>query len=197
MSTGHSYLAFVYDEMVRKSWSSRVSSGDLVDFDVETVLRDKTMLELARARLELVLQHAGLGTESRYERRSPNSNQPAHQVNAEGALAKQQAAAEALKRKAENSSRELARQQLDMENRQQALFQNQGYDGSDQKRQKRQGWLDKMHVWRNDDKRNGKGTRGKNGNGGNASGSNGKGGGKQTWYPGQGRVNKGKGKGTW
>ena len=188
VSAGHSYLAFVYDEMTRKAWASRVRAGDVVDFEAETVCRDKTMLDLARARLDLVLQHAGLAPSDM--RRSHGGQSGAQSsgsngVNLDGAYAKQQAAAEALKRKAENASRELSKQQVDMEQRQAALFQGPGHKQRDQRRNS---FLENVVMQRgNGGKGGGKG--GKNGGGGKVRG--------QQWHSGSRRTNFGKGKGSW
>jgi len=111
VSKGYPYLAFVYDEIVRRSWSQRVIAGEKVDLDKETSTIDRTSLDFARTRLSMVLKHAGLESAAT----AVSAGAEVSQVAAESALAKQQAAAEALRRRAEQSARDLARNQQQFE----------------------------------------------------------------------------------
>ena len=155
--------------------------------------RDKTLLDLARARLDLVLQHAGLAPSDMrrsHGGQSGSQSSGSNGVNLDGAYAKQQAAAEALKRKAENASRELSKQQVDMEQRQAALFQGPGHNGGGgkQRDQRRNSFLENVVMQRGNGGK-GRGKGGKNGGGGKVRG--------QQWHSGSGRTNFGKGKGSW
>jgi len=105
------YLAFVFDEIVRRSWSQRVIAGEKVDLDKETSTIDRMSLDVARMRLSMVLKHAGLELAAT----AVSAGAEVSQVAEESALAKQQMAAEALRRRAEQSVSDLARNQLHLE----------------------------------------------------------------------------------
>jgi len=111
VSKGYPYLAFVYDEIVRRSRLQRVIAGEMVDLDKETSTIDRMSLDFARTRLSMVLKHAGLEAAAT----AVSAVAEVTQVAAESALAKQQAAAEALRRRAEQSAMDLARNQLQFE----------------------------------------------------------------------------------
>ena len=128
VSAGSPHLAFVYDELQRKQWAQRVVSGDKVDFAADTMVRDKELLELARARYTLVMQQAGL-------MQQPPDHKPAaasdsvQLASAESALAKQQAAALQVQRKAEAQMKQLQAQQDQFEKRMAAAKGNGNQGG--------------------------------------------------------------------
>jgi len=105
---GQPFLAFIYDDMLRRSWASRCLSGEALDWQKEVSTKDKQILELAESRLTIVLDHAGLN--SNFSRKDGYDVRACQQA-AESSLAKQQAAADTAKKKAEQASRDLVRQQ--------------------------------------------------------------------------------------
>jgi len=151
VSKGYPYLAFVYDEIVRRSWSQRVIAGEKVDLDKETSTIDRTSRDFARTRLSKVLKHAGLES-------------VATAVSAGAEVS--QAAAEALRRRAEQSARDLAR------NQQQFDIGGKGDQSNKRKpssRDDRDGWF-------------GSSKYGKGGKGKGKSSKDGGGGKKKRWY---------------
>ena len=84
--------------MVRKAWASRIPSGETIGFTKVMTSEDKQMVDTASSRLTIVMDHVGL-TDGR---RLPSSHgsvvTAVAQTAAESALAKQQAAADAMRR---------------------------------------------------------------------------------------------------
>ena len=110
---GNSFLAFLYDEVHRRSIGQRIRSGEQLDFMEEFAKINDDAMDIAKSRLAstiatLKLQEAPgaarVGT-------GESSRGAVAQANAESALAKQSAAAEALAKKAQSAVKDLARQQ--------------------------------------------------------------------------------------
>ena len=123
---GHSYLAFLYDDIQRRSLAKRIQSGEEVDLMKELSSVNEDSMEVAKSRLVATLARIGIhlkGEESRSAASSPGFGTQA----AESALAKQVAAAEALSAKAQKAVKDMARQQ-------DVIDQRAGWD---------QGWQEK------------------------------------------------------
>jgi hypothetical protein len=126
-SSGNSaFLAILYDDMLRRDIAKRVERRDptlvLID-EVQKV--NMQIMQAARTRLGTVLENAGI-TKSKIEPGTSLFTQSASassvgQLAAESALAKQSAAANALRVKAEQAARSLASQQCDLDARNAAM----------------------------------------------------------------------------
>ena len=93
----HGALAFNYDELRRRNWEARVARGDTeLNIRAESWAIDREILDLAKARLEQVVQESGLGN-----KKDKGGHAPAAQVTSESALATQAAPMEAATKKAE------------------------------------------------------------------------------------------------
>jgi len=100
--TGNSYLAFLYDEVHRKSLADRVRCGEQVDFNDEFNKINKNDWDTAIARLDITLAQCGIA-QSQESSACPDAF--------DSIMAKQAAGADALMKKAEAATRELAKQQ--------------------------------------------------------------------------------------
>ena len=119
------YLAFLYDEMLRRSVARRAEQCDpelVVAKQLVTV--QKPILEQAEQRLSTVLAYAGITTRSMASS-SRDGDADVSRARAEtaaaGALSKQTAAAQAAQKKAEAASKALSRQQEEMLQRADAI----------------------------------------------------------------------------
>ena len=109
------FLIILYDDLFRKQLAKRAHARD-PDLSLDKSFRDvdKGILEGAKTRLQLVLQAAGVDSQkgSGSDRGLDRSSAAAvASANAESALAKQSAAAEAVERRANAAVRNLAKQQ--------------------------------------------------------------------------------------
>ena len=107
---GHSYLAFLYDDIQRRSLAKRIQSGEVVDLLKELSSVNEDSMEIAKSRLAATLAHIGIHLKGE-EPRSAASGHGLGAQAAESALAKQVAAAEALSAKAQKAVKDMARQQ--------------------------------------------------------------------------------------
>ena len=55
---GHTYVVFIYDEMARKAWASRIRSGETIDFTMETASKDEQIVDVATSMLTFVTVQA-------------------------------------------------------------------------------------------------------------------------------------------
>ena len=135
------YLAIVYDDLVRRDWAGRAIKRDpALKIPDEALVINKEIIGIARTRLAQVLEGAGVAGESgkgQWRTSIVNGNlATSNQASIESALAKQQAAAEAVAKRAEAATRQMARQQEQLENRRMALetngraFQSDGGGGN-------------------------------------------------------------------
>ena len=116
------YLAILYDDLQRKSVADRASKRDPgLDLKTEFTEVNKQVHALAKSRINQVLISVGM-----HENPSSRGSQPAESdaVAIESVLAKQQAAAEAVTRRAEQAVRQMSKQQEDMERRKVVLQGN-------------------------------------------------------------------------
>ena len=82
---------------------------------METTSKDKQIINMATSMLTIVMDHVGLADGGRFSSsHGPEATAVAETV-AESALAKQQAAADAMRRRAEQASKDLAEQHNDMD----------------------------------------------------------------------------------
>jgi len=95
-------LAFIYDELFRRSIAQRLRQGEVVDMEKAFAKTDEETLEIAKSRFESTLEAASFDRAG-----APMSEFDATQ----SALSKQMAAADALRSKAERAAKELARAQ--------------------------------------------------------------------------------------
>ena len=97
------HLAFIYDELFRRSIAQRLRQGEVVDMEKAFAKTDEETLEIAKSRFENTLEAA-----SSFDR----AGAPMSEFDAtQSALSKQMAAADALRSKAERAAKELARAQ--------------------------------------------------------------------------------------
>ena len=120
------YLAIIYDDLIRRDWAGRAIKRDpALNIPVEALIMNKEVFEVAKTRLSQVLEGAGVhddGTSKwRTQINSEGNLATAHQSSVESLLAKQQAAAEAVAKRAENATRQMAKQQEQMEYRRMSL----------------------------------------------------------------------------
>ncbi|CAK0804488.1 unnamed protein product [Prorocentrum cordatum] len=111
-------LAVIYDEMARKAWSSRAARKD-PEFVLDDLVQvqDKPVLTAARGRLASVLRTAGIQDSDSARPRADAATER------EPILAKQQAAIDALTKRANDASKQTAQQQ---EAFRQGAFRNSG-----------------------------------------------------------------------
>ena len=109
------YLPMLYDEFLRKQVARRAEQQDPeLDLNIVFGRIDQQILDTCKSRLETVLATLGVDVRMSPFAKTP---QPAASLGfeaAESMLAKQQAAADALQRRAETASRSLAKQQEDL-----------------------------------------------------------------------------------
>ena len=118
-STG--WIAIKYDAAVRKSWSRRLLQGDPdLDIPKEAAKINEEVLEEVRSRDQAA--QAMMASSSSSASRSAQASQPSWtETAAEGALAKVGAAAQAMTRRAEAASREIAQAEKNLSSREEAL----------------------------------------------------------------------------
>ena len=102
---GHAYLVFIYKKMARKAWASRTRSGDI--FTTEVTSEDKQIVDMTTSRLTIVMGHVALTDGGRFSSSHRSVATAVAQTAAESALAKKQAAADAMRRRAEQASKDL------------------------------------------------------------------------------------------
>ena len=123
-------VALIYDEMQRKSWARRASKGEVsLDILQEAMVKNQQVVETAKSKVKLVARASGLqaahGPDSSY-------NSPAeHLGDAEAAISKQVAMAEAVQKRAEQATTRMQNQRFN--------FPHQGGWGSGQQNQKQRG----------------------------------------------------------
>ena len=170
---GSTYLPILYDDLFRRSIERRVVQQDTtLDFDKAWAEIDKRILALAQARLDSVLNAAGLGGNTERHGSWPEPSYQHVSDLAESLLAKQQAAAETTPNRAETATRALAKQQEELA-KQQSQSNNASTHGQ------------YPHVSRNDKKYNWFGgymASNKGKNKGDKSNGKGKGRGKGKYY---------------
>ena len=105
-------LAFLYEAMQRESWARRALQRDsTLNIQAEAAKTDRSVLEAARIRLELVAPSQGMSS-------GPPSD---GLVAAESALARSTAAATAMQKKAEAAARSLEASQRNLAARERAM----------------------------------------------------------------------------
>ena len=166
------YLAILYDDLLRRDWANRAMKKDpALNISAESMVINREIFEIAKTRLSQVLEGAGVGAGQ--GNLSGPGNNLAYVASTESMLAKQQAAAEAVAKRAEAATRQLAKQQEQLEQRRVSLESN-------------------GRPFQNDNKRK----HGHQGNGNGASGSQGggngnnKGGGRDRGFHRRGNGNK-------
>ena len=130
------YLAILYDDLVRRDWASRAIKKDpALSISVEATVLNERIYEVAKTRLSQVLEGAGVRAEGNDSGADHNM---AHVASAESVLAKQQAAAEAVTRRAESATRAMAKQQEQLEHRRVSLEANgESFQSNREKKRKR------------------------------------------------------------
>ncbi len=122
------FLPILYDQLLRKNLADRALKRDPeLDIEAEFTKVNKEVLALARSRLAITLDAAGVKDKSH----QPHGAQGLV-ASTESVFAKQAAAAEALTRKAEQACRQMAQQQEGLERRRQALESAGKYFPQDQ-----------------------------------------------------------------
>ena len=112
-------IAVVYDEMQRKSWARRSSKGDSTLNLLEEASKKSTqVLELAKSRVKLVSETAGLKSAASVTAQASHeprwSSTASANSDAEAAISKQVAAAQQIKRQAEQAVAALDKQKTKM-----------------------------------------------------------------------------------
>ena len=108
------YLAIVYDDLVRRDWAGRPMKRDpALNIPIEAMINSKEIYEVAKTRLSQVLDGAGVASESgagqwKTQINSSGILATSLHANAESSLAKQQAAAEAVTKRAEAATKAMA-----------------------------------------------------------------------------------------
>eukprot|EP00435_Cladocopium_sp_Y103_P029101 s731_g7.t1 len=146
MKGNRPFLAFLYEELLRKSWARRAEKGDpALDIAAEAQRVDKDLVDIARHRLSEVLKEAGL-----------SAGQPDHhgfgltKTSPEEMVSRQLAAAEAAQKQAERVSKQLVgtQQQLLSQGRVAAASKGSAGKGQGQplsnRALKTQKWFTKM-----------------------------------------------------
>jgi len=115
-------LAVIYDALLREGWARRALQKDPeLDIPREVAKIDEQTLLLARTRLEQVMPSSARN--AAHSRAAISGDNMALRDQAESALAKSAAAAQALTRRAEQASRALSSQQDDLQRREKTMAQ--------------------------------------------------------------------------
>ena len=117
------FLAFLYEELLRKSWARRAEKGDpSLNIEVESQKLDKDLVDIARHRLIEVMKEAGLSgvSDTPGQGSKDNVSLAVH----DSILSRQLAAAEAAQKQSERVSKQL------VETQQQLLHQSKNMMGS-------------------------------------------------------------------
>ena len=113
------WIALQYDEAIRKSWSRRLLQGDPdVDIPREAAIINEEVLDEVRSR---DLAKAAAPASSSSSSRTAGAQPSWEEAAAEGALAKVGAAAQAMSKRAEAASREIAQAEKHLSSREEAL----------------------------------------------------------------------------
>ena len=127
-------VAFLYDELLRKSWARRAEKGDpALDIPAEVKKVDKDILDIARHRLTEVMKATGLSEGAGASRGSPPSSA------SDDAMSKQLAVSQMAQKQAERAARQLAEtQQLILQQGRTMTAQNQNDEEAPEKLTKKQ-----------------------------------------------------------
>eukprot|EP00435_Cladocopium_sp_Y103_P042868 s429_g11.t5 len=141
MKGNRPFLAFLYEELLRKNWARRAEKNDpSLDIAAEAQKIDKDLLDIARHRLAEVMKEAGLSEQ--HGRQSASSSQES--ARTDELVARQLAAAEAAQRQTERVTKQL------VEAQQKAFKHSQSGNPGDAKRPADQPMTNrqwKTHKW--------------------------------------------------
>ena len=128
------FVAFLYDELLRKSWARRAEKGDpALDIPAEVKKVDKDILDIARHRLTEVMKATGLSEGAGASRGSPPSSA------SDDAMSKQLAVSQMAQKQAERAARQLAEtKQLILQQGRTMTAQNQNDEEAPEKLTKKQ-----------------------------------------------------------
>ena len=116
LETGSCFLTILYDDLLRKNWMMRASRKDpTLNLMNEAMTVDKQIKAAAEQRLGFVLQAANIRLPNSFQRATSDHSFPgALGAEANSALMKTTAAAEAMRKKAEEARRSLEKQQRNL-----------------------------------------------------------------------------------
>ena len=116
MKGNRPFLAFLYEELLRKNWARRAEKGDpSLDIPAEAQRIDKDLLDIAKHRLAEVMKEAGLGE---HDARQVVSSGSKDSLGFAELVNRQLAAAEAAQKQAEKATQQLAAVQQQVLNKQ-------------------------------------------------------------------------------
>ena len=153
MKGNRPFLAFLYEELVRKSWARRAGKGDpSLNIAKEAMAVDKDLLDIARHRLAEVLKEAGLTVAVADP---PIASAPQASAMTDPLVSRQLAAAEAAQMQAQRATKQLAvaQQQILQQSRSLADKASASQDGDStvpKKVLKTQRWFQKVQQRRRD-----------------------------------------------
>ena len=138
------YLAFLYDDLLRRQWARRADKRDpSLDIAMESQKIDKDILELARQRLSQVLQEVGIQDDVSQQMPSAATSST---TSSSADVARQLAAAEQAQKRADAASKKLSEVQAQLLAKSSAAASQ---DGGVSKRQlKTQNWFSKQNQRR-------------------------------------------------
>ena len=132
------FLAFVYEELMRKNWSRRAEKSD-PDLNISQEIQrvDKDVLDIARHRLGEVLKEAGMDGSIEHAPSASRTTEAPKSLpaNIDNALIRQSAATEAARKQAEQVSKQLLETQKMILEKGLAV----GYGGKGEQKGKRPG----------------------------------------------------------
>ena len=106
------YLAFLYDDLLRRQWARRADKRDpSLDIAMESQKIDKDILELARQRLSQVLQEVGIQDDVSQQMPSAATSST---TSSSADVARQLAAAEQAQKRADAASKKLSEVQAQL-----------------------------------------------------------------------------------
>ena len=147
MKGNRPFLAFLYEELLRKSWARRAGKGDPgLNIAKEAMTVDKDLLDIARHRMTEVLKEAGLTCAVEDP---PIASASQARGLADPLVSRQLAAAEAAQKQAEKATKQLAEAQQQILKQSRAMADTEravpnGESAVSKKALKTQKWLAKM-----------------------------------------------------
>ncbi|CAK9045136.1 unnamed protein product [Durusdinium trenchii] len=134
------YLAFLYDDLLRRQWARRADKRDpSLDIAMESQKIDKDILELARQRLSQVLQEVGIQDDVSQQMPSAATSST---TSSSADVARQLAAAEQAQKRADAASKKLSEVQAQLLAKSSAAASQ---DGGISKRQLKTHWFSKQN----------------------------------------------------
>ena len=114
LDTGSCFLTILYDDLLRKNWMMRALRKDpTLNLMNEAMTVDKQIKAAAEQRLGFVLQAANIRFPNSHQRATSDQGFPGAEANS--VLMKTTAAAEAMRKKAEEARRDLEKQQREFD----------------------------------------------------------------------------------